>query len=278
MENENKCKNCGGNIGKRDLFCPNCGCKIQQNVKKKENLKEDFINFEKVETKGDNKKMKIVIFSILAVVLIICLSFTIPYNIEKNRKFTIRFDSNGGSSCNSISTNQTDLNLPTSNRENCYFGGWFTYEGIAAEKAIANNKEKKDIKLYAKWYTYKSFNIDIPDYDKYMNSFSSTTYPIFIIIREIDFAESLPNANQVSIILAINQERINLSNGEILFRFSQFSMNFDIGSRHFSLNVQASLGKDIKNVSFLSYNDAINLQYTNITNIKGSYKFLTEVD
>ena len=148
---ENKCNNCESKISKSDLFCPNCGLPLKD--------KESNINSKTLEeqqppittnAKQNKRITKRVVATILAVILIICVGVSISYNIEKYRNYTITLDSkNGNSTYDYIVTNKTSVELPTPTKDDCYFDGWYTADGIIAEKAIANNaKAKKNLMFY----------------------------------------------------------------------------------------------------------------------------------
>ena len=275
---ENKCKNCNSKISKKDLFCPNCGESLKDKKLNPDSIdiEEDY-NSEPLIVKQNKKSTKGIVATILVIVLIACLSFSIAYNVEKNREYTITFDSNGGSVCSSISTNKEEATLPIPTRTDCYFDGWYTSDGILAEKAMSNNvKDKKDLKFHAKWYTYETINLNIPDYSQ--RGGGKPGISLWHINREIQegFIDGYYN---VIVSLYVSSSFTDLASGISLYYIKDFSISFNLESYgNISLSSNGVWGTNKKISNLTSYSKAFDLWCGSITNITGTFKSLTEVE
>ena len=101
-------------------------------------------------------KRKLRLFSIMLIMLFSCCLFTA---CGSDKTLTIKFDSNGGSNCNSIVYYiGKDLKMPENpTKENYIFGGWYSDNGEWQEEFTLNTilnyplSKNTEITVYAKW-------------------------------------------------------------------------------------------------------------------------------
>ena len=103
---------------------------------------------EKEETvaKDDNKKKKIVIIAVI--VLVLLLAGLLVFFLLKNRKVTIKFDSDGGTAVEKqVIKKGGTITIPESTKEGFTLEGWF----IEEEKVTSTKTFDKNTTLKARW-------------------------------------------------------------------------------------------------------------------------------
>lgn len=102
-----------------------------------------------------NSYFKLSIISIILIGEIALTATAAAILIKDSKKYTIYFDSRGGSQCAPIKTaGQEILNLPQPTRPNYVFIGWFqsdSLEMLVTDYSFQNTPIKRDITLYAGW-------------------------------------------------------------------------------------------------------------------------------